>query len=412
MSFRRCVITCALTLAITTGISTAAECGQATPGATAAPVVAPQAATPVLAAPPKLATPKELAAIRASQKLRTGDVDLAVPESPAFVALGLSPDTIIRPTTPREFATALLNGVDREGDFQTGVAIDTVPYLIWQGDKVSLQQYRDSTVTQILSRTSTSFATTKGASEDDGSVRLAIGVHSTLYDSEDPRLNNDALLQCYSEIRLFSPQQLGLDEAGQKLQQIEKEKFEREVLIPQSDACREQFRRTARWNGTAWTVAAATTWASPTGFAGDLDGGSLAIWTSASYGFDGVPGLRDSAQLIAHLRYLSNELVVDADLPGGQEFRDTTFAGGRLRAGTTSFGLSFEVAYIRMTAPERPDDTATRLTFAAERRLAENFWLNVSFGGDAGADPGNTKGMSVLSAFKYAFTRDPSLRVP
>ncbi len=372
-------------------------------------------AQPVAAQPTAAPVPLSPAALEAERKLRsikTGDVDLTVPESPAFVAIGLSPDTIIRPTTPREFATALLNGVDRSGNLQTGVAIDTVPYLTYAGSRVSLYTYQTSRATQILSRTQFSFATTKGAGEHDPSVKLSAGLHSTLFDSEDPRLNNDGLMQCYSEIRVFSPLDLGItlsEEERETRLELERAQFERTVLRPQAEACREQFRRSARWNGTSLIVAAATTSVSSTGRAGDLDGGSLALWTSLSYGFDSVPGLRDSAQLIGHVRHLSNELVVDEDLPGGQEKRDTTFAGVRLRAGTSSFGLSFETAYVRMSAPGRPDDTATRLAFAAERRLAENLWLNVSFGGDAGADPGNSTGMSVLSAFKYAFTKDPSL---
>jgi hypothetical protein len=319
---------------------------------------------------------------------------------------------VIRPVTPREFASALLNGVDRSGHFQPGVALDVVPYLVWEGNKVDLGTYRTSTATQILSRTSTSFATTKGAGENDPSVKLAFGLHSTLFDSEDPRLKNDELLQCYTEIPVFRPTVLPTNDAQARQFAVEKDAFERTVLTPRSDACREQFRRKARWNGTSLIVAMATTWTSPTARASDLDGGSFTYWSSLSYGFDSVPGLRDHAQIIAHVRHLSNELVVDTDLPGGQEIRDTTFAGARFRAGTTSFGLSFEAVYVRMTAAGRADDTAARLAFAAERRLAENLWLNVSFGGDSGADPGNTKGMSVLSAFKYAFTKDPSLRVP
>lgn len=390
------LLTCVAPAALVCMLATDAGAGQAA----AQPATAPDA--PSAAA---------LEAERKIRSLKTGDVDLTVPESPAFVAIGLSPDTIIRPVTPREFATSLLNGVDRNGNLQTGMAIDSVPYLTYAGSRVSLQTYRTSRVTQILSRTQFSFATTKGAGENDPSVKLAVGVHSTLYDSEDPRLNNDALMQCYTEIPVFKTDQLGITEeqAGQQRRAIDQ--FERTVLRPQAAACREQFRRAARWNGTSWIVAAATASVSPTGLAGDLGGSSLAIWTSVSYGFDGVPGLHDTAQLIAHVRHLSNELVVDADLPSAQERRDTTFAGARFRAGTSSFGLSFEAAYVRVSALGRPQDTATRLAFAAERRLAENLWLNVSFGGDAGADPGNTQGMSVLSAFKYAFTKDPSLNV-
>ena len=71
---------------------------------------------------------------------------------------------------------------------------------------------------------------------------------------------------------------------------------------------------------------------------GNLDGGSLALWTSLSYGFDSVPGLRDSAAASSgRARHLSDQLVVDeerASQAGGDA--DTTFAGVRLRAGTSA----------------------------------------------------------------------------
>jgi len=292
------------------------------------------------------------------------------------------------------------------------MAIDTVPYLVWAGSRVSLHQYRSSVATQILSRSQVSFATTKGGGDDDPSVKLAIGGHATLYDSEDPRLNNDALLQCYSEIPLFRMTDLGIglsDEERERRKALAIEQFERTLLKPRTEDCREQFRRKARWNGTSVIVAGASTWVSATGLAKDLDTRSSSFWTSVSYGFDGVPGLSDNAQLIGHVRHHSNELVVDADLPGGQEIRDTTFAGVRLRAGTSSFGLNFEAAYVRTKTEVRPEDTSTRLSFMAERRLAPNLWLNVSFSGDSGAAPETTQGLSVLSAFKYAFTKDPTL---
>jgi hypothetical protein len=355
---------------------------------------------------------------RTTRRLKAADVDLGVPESPAFTALGMSPDTVVRPVTVREFATALLNGVDQEGHLQTGAAIDVAPYLVYAGSRVTLADYRRSPVTRVLSRTQTSFATTKGVTDDDRAVRLAVGVHTTLLDTEDPRVQNDALLRCFSEIEVFRPGLLPVsdDPAERAVQEAqllrERERFERDVLRPAVDACRDDFRRRARWNGTSWVIAAASTWTSPTGQGRDLDGGSAAVWTSLAYGFDSVPGLRDTAQVIAHVRHHADQLALDEDVAGGHERRDQTFAGARLRAGSPSFGLSFEAAYVRTRARGRALDTATRLAFAAERRLTENVWLSVSFGGDAGADPVTSKGLSVMSAFKWAFSRDPTVGWP
>jgi len=339
---------------------------------------------------------------RSRYKVKNVEVDLSVPESPAFTSLGLNPETIVRPATPREFATALLNGVDQQGNLQTGVAFDTVPYLVFAGSELWLADYRRSALARVLSRTSVSVATTKGASDGDKSVKLGVGVHATLIDSEDPRMNNETMLKCFSDIPVFRPSTLTNAEA-------ERAAFERDVLQPHADSCREQFRRKAGWNSTSWIVAFATTTVSPTGLSADLGSGSTAFWTSMSYGFDGVPGLSEHAQIIGHARHVADEVVVDKDLPGGQELRNTTIAGAQFRGGTVSFGLSFEAAYLRTTAVGRDADNAMRLTFSAERRLAPDVWLTVSFGGDRGAAPALDKGLSVLSALKWGFAKSPAL---
>jgi hypothetical protein len=405
---RRFVAALTAAAAMALGLPSRAECRQAD-------TTSPSSGTAPAQGQPLSAEEARLAADRETFTLRNVDVDLAVPESPAFTAIGLSPETIVRPATPREFATALLNGVDQRGHLQTGVAIDTAPYLVFAGSRVSLAGYRRSRATQILSRTLVSLATTKGATSDDGSVKVALGVHATLYDSEDPRLRSDALLQCFGQIDVFRPQALPV--AGGAAEREKQEialkvaldTFERTTLRPAADACREQFQRQARWNGTSWILAVAPSWVSPTGLAGDLGGGGLGIWTSLSYGFDGVPGLRDNAQIIGHVRHLSNEVVVDAERSGGQEVRDTTIAGARFRGGTGSFGLSFEAAYVRTAAAGLAVDTAARLALAAERRLAENVWMTIAFGGDRGADQGASRGLSVLSALKWGFAKDPTL---
>ena len=348
-------------------------------------------------------------------KVKNAVADLTVPESPAFAALGLSPETIIRPATPREFATALLNGVDRSGHVQTGLAIDVAPYLVYAGSRVTLSDYRASRVTQVLSHTTASFATTKASSDEDKTVRLALGVHATLYDSEDPRLDNDQLLNCYADMPVFRPLVLpvspDLTVRAQQERQLAEDRrtFETSVLIPGVEACRTKFQRNARWNGTSWIVAVAPTWIAPTGLAGDLDGGSLAAWTSLSYGFDSVPGLQNNAQVTGHFRHLSNELVTDAALAGGKETRETTIAGVRFRAGTTGFGLSFEASYIRTAAAGRADDTSSRLAFGADRRLADNLWLTLSMGGDHGVSAGTPSGLSMLGALKFGLSKDPSI---
>src|ERR1051326_6742315 len=114
---------------------------------------------------PPVADPK-------TQPAKDQPIDLSVPESPAFTVLGVTPQTVTRPASPRALATSLLNGVDPQGNFQTGLALDTVPYLLFMGNSITVNDYRNSTGTRFLSNTQVSFATTKGSS-DDKSLRLA-----------------------------------------------------------------------------------------------------------------------------------------------------------------------------------------------------------------------------------------------
>jgi len=121
-------------------------------------------------------------------------LDLSVPEAPAFVALGITPDKITRPTSPRELGAALLNGVDDQGNLQTGVAIDFVPYLALGGDDLTLALYRQNDfgpigMRRIASRFAVSAATSKGTDSDDKSVRLALGFRLTPWDEGDARAN-------------------------------------------------------------------------------------------------------------------------------------------------------------------------------------------------------------------------------
>src|SRR5438445_9970509 len=86
---------------------------------------------------------------------RAGDavLDLSVPKSPAFTALGVTPENLIRPTTPKQLATSLLSGADPRGNIQTGLALETAPYLLIGGNEVTLADYIGSRPIQIASRT-------------------------------------------------------------------------------------------------------------------------------------------------------------------------------------------------------------------------------------------------------------------
>jgi hypothetical protein len=62
-----------------------------------------------------------------SPALDDARLDLSVPDTPAFTALGVSPSSISRPTNLRDLAIALASGVNGAGSVQNGLAIEVAP---------------------------------------------------------------------------------------------------------------------------------------------------------------------------------------------------------------------------------------------------------------------------------------------
>jgi len=338
-------------------------------------------------------------------KIRQRPVDLSVPESPAFTVLGVTPQTVTHPTTPKEFATSLLNGVDQRGNFQTGLAFDFVPYLTFFGEQTSLSDYRASRVGRFLARTQFSFATTKGATTEDKSARLALGVRLTLFDKGDPRLDR-VLDKCY-EKALDDPRLDDFDTppdpetADQKAQRLKsRETILAEVVKPCNDEARKR-----NWNATGLIVGAAPSWISETGQTKDFHWNGGGFWTSLAYGFEGVSALKDNSQLVVHLRYRNNEIIPDTVNAGQFLSQDSLFFGGLLRLAPGSAAksiFSVEGNYIRSRLNKGLYDNSTRFSLGLEQRITDGIWFSLALGGQGGRADGQNKPF-VLTSFKWGF---------
>ncbi|GFO57667.1 hypothetical protein GMSM_46740 [Geomonas sp. Red276] len=112
-----------------------------------------------------------------------------VPPSPAFTALGVSPKKVDHPASPYDFALDLINGIDDNGNFQSGIAIDTPIYKLLALER-TIQQYRDSFWTRAAANSSLSFGTAKGVSNSDNSLKMAVGAkYSWITEDTDKRRN-------------------------------------------------------------------------------------------------------------------------------------------------------------------------------------------------------------------------------
>jgi hypothetical protein len=365
-------------------------------------------------------------------KLREATIDFSVPKSPAFTALGLTPESVVRPTSPRAFAASLLSGADPRGNFQTGVAVETAPYLLLEGNNLTLKDYRDSYLIRLFSRTQFSFATAKGANDEDEATRVALGFFISPFDRGDPR-KDPALLNCFQEgfkgvhqeavnlqndiAPLVARESLTPQELGQIQQELEKKiaPLEKKAGV-EADKCRD-LARPRNWNASAWSLGVAPTWTSPKGNVRDLDWSGVSLWTSIGYGFEEIPGLQDNAQMLLHARYRSDELVADPDESGKFFKQDTLTVAGQLRIAGFNFretiggpDLNFlaEAAYVRENRRGRKDEELFRYTVGFDYKITDNLYLDVSIGTEDGRKKGGDSGFG-MAGLKWGFSDQPLL---
>jgi hypothetical protein len=332
--------------------------------------------------------------------------DLAVPDSPAFTVLGVTPETVTHPTTPKEFATSFLNGVDERGHFQTGLALDFVPFLTFFGRQTDLEEYAKHPFTRFLARTQLSFATAKGVTDEDKSTRLALGLRMTIFDKGDPRLD-DMLEACYKEADatpgLNNPSLIP-SRARTKAQNDE-QLVKRGALYGELTKSCDDAARKRNWNASGWIVGLAPSWISKTGETKNFEWNGGGFWSTIAYGFENVEALKNNSQVLFHVRYRNNEIVPDTEDPTLFFSQDSFYLGGRLRIAPGEEAksiFSLEGNYIRSRKDKGSWDNSRRFSLGLERRIAENIWFALSVGGQGGRSDGANHAF-VLSSFKWGF---------
>ncbi len=366
-------------------------------------------------------------------------LDLGVPDSPLFVAMGLAPSEVIRPGSPKELVTSLLSGVDQNGNVQTGFALDLSPYMLGFGDQVTLHHYRDNYMTRLLARSQLSVATAKGSDEEDESTRLGIGIRITPFDLGDPRTDKglsrcfkdkltrgsskeaDALRALADEIedRAIEDAENGLsDEQIQARNAAETARLG-ELSSASVSTCRSEARA-LNWNRSSWTLGAAPSWIGKDGGFGNLKFGAATFWSSVAWGFEKVPGLERGSQFLVSVKYAIGEQVPDeGDDPGAFEERDTLSIGSQLRMAV--FREEVDQANLAADAPpwliaaiegdyvfaERehlPDDKYYKVAVTADVKIPSisSTYFKLSVGGTGGRKDGANDGF-VLGSFNYGF---------
>lgn len=362
---------------------------------------------------PRLAAGEERQLKPGSTPVRLITLDLAVPDSPAFAILGLSPETVVRPSSPRDLATTLLNGVDRRGNLQSGLALDLAPLFLFAGRTLTHADYKRSRGTQVFGRTQVSLATAKGTSEADKAMRVAFGLRTTLWDAGDPRLD-DGLIACLDAIPPPEPPKVVLATQAARDAWIAKATAERRPAV---EGCHKAFKA-RRWNASSFAVGVAPSWQSATGSSTDLTYAGAAVWGSLALGLsrtvtvDGEPVVRPLGQVIVQGRYRDKELVPDKTVRGTFFEQRGSAVAARLLVGVADRAAVVETEFARQS-PEIGDSTTSfKVSVGGQLKLTTDTWLSVSAGGTRGGPANEQRGGFVLSSFKWALSREPAVRIP
>ncbi|MDH3844016.1 MAG: hypothetical protein OES69_08760 [Myxococcales bacterium] len=336
--------------------------------------------------------------------------DLTVPDSPAFVALGLNPEEVARPATVHEFATAVLTGLDKNGNLQLGLALDFAPYLMIKGDDLTITEYRASYGKQLLSNFQVSLATTKGTNSDDESVRLGLGLRATFWNRGDPR-TDDETYQCLVDSGSI-PDRKGFTTPEEYHKAVE-QKF---AVVKSAVASCITQSEARLWNASAFDFGAAPTLIQEGGTSSNISWGGATFWSSVAYGFDSykrserkkkrgraaeekpgeeerdekkqtdskTPWATEKSQLILHVRFrLGEQDPVAQDVFVKQ---NNLLIGTRWRAGTPYLAFNLEASYVLEDPEGASAISSFRGAVNADIKIIDQTWLLLTLGITAARD--------------------------
>jgi hypothetical protein len=225
--------------------------------------------------------------------------------------LGVSPQTVTSPSTPAALGADLQNGFDSQGNPQSGLAIDTVPFLLVSGADFSIEQYRTDANKNWwqywLANTDVSLGTAKGASTADQSLKAAIGFQTTIFNYGDPRLDQQ-LQDCFDQEQSFQ----GVPPPGRQTGPSSDIPVPPQALSDWNDCKNASLDR--NWNKPAWTVGAGWSASSPDGSTSKFRSAAWGVFSSLGYGFQGLP-IRNSYAIL-QAQYLNDEQVANKNKAG------------------------------------------------------------------------------------------------
>lgn len=362
---------------------------------------------------PKNATQTESKEDLLTTTAKGWNFDQPIPASPAFTALGVTPETITHPATPRELGTSLVNGVDKDGSLKAGVAVDVAPYQLFFGAQTSLSDYESSSLTQILYNTQLSVATAEGGDKEKKSRNLAVGLQLTVFNKGDLRLSKaiKAEYQKFADDVQFTSIEVTPDMTDAQIRAQDQAYVTTNAARIKSLNTRIQEIRAETWAASSLYFAAAPAWKSASGKADELRSDGATYWATYAWGFEGVKTLHKRAQFLLHARYRERETVTDETTPTITYKQNSSFVAARLRFGKPDLHFSIEGGRVEQRPRDRRAIKIQRIGGTLEYRLRENLWLVVSAGDDVVKSSTGKGGGYTLAGLRFGTAETPGINL-
>ncbi|EGR2303439.1 hypothetical protein D0814_25175 [Vibrio parahaemolyticus] len=306
---------------------------------------------------------------RLAEEDLVGRLELAVPDNPAFISLGVTPEKVTKPGSTKELALTILRGVDGNGNLQSGIAVEAAPYILAEGKNIDLKDYQSNYVTRLLYSLQVSFATAAGDSSSDKADRTAIGLRFTPWNKGDMR-NYDKLFQCYESIKKPTPPpDTNTPVNPGKIDTPERHNIAAEQCIIDAEK--------VLWNASSWDIGASVY---------DVEDSKInetgySIWTSVAL------KIGRNGQFIGHARYNQNSLNPDVNGDDIMDLQDGYILGSRLRWGNPKSAFIIEGSYTDIEFDSIGiKDKYYDVMVGGEIFLMEGIWLHLGYGTRSGSD--------------------------
>ncbi len=376
-----------------------------------------------------------------SESMPTGSV-------PATNILGISDSAVPRATSFQSVVTQFSQGVGPDGKIKNAIGFEMTPYLL-ANDELDWTKYDNSLVTQILTRTTVSFAAIPA--EDTKTASSGVGVQSVFFSSsiEEARKKSHGCLPKHvtaaREIQQYVGELAardGEDKAREERAALAENRPQRrlsprvEVKIGESapvvvkenltarelakhekltgaladavSACQRSINTALQaWNASIFAAGLGWGFYSPDNNAGSLRSSSSVYWLTGAIGWgDGTSNTGASGLISLHARKAGDERAPDPANSNAMLQTDSSLYGISLRFGNRKFGGLFEYSHRTTVAAGLTDENVRRNFVGMDFKVAEDLYLSWGVGSETGRRDGIDKTFA-LANIKYAFGDKP-----